>query len=251
IDPEGGKLPMRQKKARAVRAVEILCASAGVAAAYAHAAAQVPVPLQPFAQQVRQIETALKYLGQPLSPAEQSQINAAIANPDEAAAVAGIERILDHYTLAVVDINPESRVKVAPGPAKAELVEAGTRIFLVKVRNQAGVTSRLMVESPNSGPVYIRSDSSPQPPVKLTAAEAEERWADISLYDKDPLPERLSGLALEYRISKSTAATAVSAPPRSVSTSGKARRTSGSGAIASCCLMRCRRARCGCACAMR
>ena len=80
---------MRQKKARAVRAVEILCASAGVAAAYAHAAAQVPVPLQPFAQQVRQIETALKYLGQPLSPAEQSQINAAIANPDEAAAVAG------------------------------------------------------------------------------------------------------------------------------------------------------------------
>ncbi|PYV05156.1 MAG: hypothetical protein DMG26_06050 [Acidobacteria bacterium] len=191
---------MRLKKARAVRAVEILCASAGVAAAYAHAAAQVPVPLQPFAQQVRQIETALKYLGQPLSPAEQSQINAAIANPDEAAAVAGIERILDHYTLAVVDINPESRVKVAPGPAKAELVEAGTRIFLVKVRNQAGVTSRLMVESPNSGPVYIRSDSSPQPPVKLTAAEAEERWADISLYDKDPLPERLSGLALEYRI---------------------------------------------------
>jgi len=200
---------MRQDKGRAVRAVEILCASACVAAVQALVTAvrtpplqgaQAPAPLQPFAQQVRQIETALKYLGQPLSPAEQSQINAAIANPDEAAAVAGIERILDHYTLAVVDINPESRVKVAPGPAKPELVEAGTRIFLVKVRNQAGVTSRLMVESPNSGPVYIRSDSSPEPPVKLTAAEAEERWADISLYDKDPLAERLSGLGLEYRI---------------------------------------------------
>src|SRR3989454_1900838 len=191
---------MRQKKARAVRAVEILCASACVAAAHAHAAAQAPPPLQPFAQQVRQIETALKYLGQPLSPAEQTEINAAIANPDEAAAVAGIERVLDHYTLAVVDINPESRVKVAPGPAKPELVEAGTGIFLVKGRNPAGGTSRLMVERPPTGPVYIRSDSSPEPPAKLTSAEAEERWADISLYDKDPLAERLSGLALEYRI---------------------------------------------------
>src|SRR3989475_8200123 len=188
---------MRPKKARAVRAVEVLCACACVAAARTLAVAQAPLPLQPFAQQVRQIETALKYLGQPLSPDEQSQINAAIANPDEAAAVAGIERVLDHYTLAVVDINPESRVKVAPGPAKPELVEAGARIFLVKMRNQAGGTSRLMVESPHSGPGYIRSDSSPEPPVKLTAAEAEERWAGISLYDKNPLPERLSGASLQ------------------------------------------------------
>src|SRR2546422_5267791 len=143
---------MRQKKARAVRAVEILCASACVAAAHAHAAAQAPPPLQPFAQQVRQIETALKYLGQPLSPAEQSRINAAIANPDEAAAVAGIERVLDHYTLAVVDINPESRVKVAPGPAKPELVEAGARNFLGQMRNQAGVTTHPTGQEPHNRP---------------------------------------------------------------------------------------------------
>jgi len=162
--------------------------------------ATTTVALQPFALQVRQIETALDYLGQPLTPQDQQQINAAIANPDESAAVAAIERILDRYTLAVVNINPESRVKVTPGPAKPELVEAGTRIFLVKVENQAGVTSRLAVESPNSGPVYIGSNGSPEPPAKLTSSDVEERWADISLYDKNPLSERLSGLALEYRI---------------------------------------------------
>src|SRR5207245_585789 len=61
------------------------------------------------------------------------------------------------YALALVDINPESRVKVAPGPAKPELVEAGTRIFLVKVNNAAGVTAKLEVDSPNAAPVYIRS----------------------------------------------------------------------------------------------
>jgi hypothetical protein len=170
------------------------------AQAPAPAVSAVSVPLQPFAQQVRQVEAALSYLGQPLSQADQDRINQAIANPDEAPAVSQVEQVLDPYALAIVEINPESRVKVRPGPAKPELVELGTRIFLVKVINRAGVTSRLEVESPNSGPVYIRSDGSAEPPARLTAAAAQERWADISLYDKDPLSERLSGLGLEYRI---------------------------------------------------
>ena len=46
------------------------------------------VPLQPLALQVRQLEDALAYLGQPLLPADQRRINDAIAGPDEAAAVA-------------------------------------------------------------------------------------------------------------------------------------------------------------------
>ena len=37
-----------------------------------------------------------------------------------------------------VNINPESRVKVARGPAAAELVEQGWRVFLVKVHNEGG-----------------------------------------------------------------------------------------------------------------
>jgi len=158
------------------------------------------VPLQPFVLQVRQIESALEYLGEPLTPQEQQQINQAVANPDEAAAVGQIEQILDKHTLAIVEINPESRVKVGPGPAAPELIQLGARVFLVKVLNGAGVTSRLAVESPNSGPLYVRSDGSPEPPVKLTPADVKQRWADISLYDRDPLSERLSGLRLEYRI---------------------------------------------------
>lgn len=73
-----------------------------------------------------------------------------IANADEVAAIAHLEHALDKYALAIADINPESRVKGRPEPAKLELVEAGTRIFLVKVSNQAGVTTRLEVESPNA-----------------------------------------------------------------------------------------------------
>src|SRR5216117_458415 len=93
-------------------------------------AAQTRVPLQPFAQQVRQVETSLAYLGQPLRQNDGDAINQAIGNTSEAAAIDLLEQILDNYSLAIVDINAEGRVKVLPGTAKPVLVEAGTRIFL-------------------------------------------------------------------------------------------------------------------------
>jgi hypothetical protein len=49
--------------------------------------AQTRVPLQPFAQQVRQVETSLAYLGQPLAQNDADAINQAIGNANEAAAI--------------------------------------------------------------------------------------------------------------------------------------------------------------------
>ncbi|MGA2985013.1 MAG: hypothetical protein ABSG32_14465, partial [Terriglobia bacterium] len=166
---------------------------------------QQPPPLQPLALNVRQIESALTFLGSPLSADDQHKIDDALAGTDDAAAVRSIETTLDKRVLLTVGINAESRVTVQPGEAQPELIEGGTRVFLVKVLNQAGVTSPLAVESPNGGPVYIKSDSSAEPPHKLTPEEARERWADISLFDKPPshgewYPSRLSGLSVEYRI---------------------------------------------------
>ena len=161
---------------------------------------QTRVSLQPLAQQVRQVETTLAYLGQPLTQSDHVGINQAIGEADEAAAVARLEQILEKYTLAVVDINPESRVKVQPGAAKPELVEAGTRIFLVKVLNKAGVTAHLVAESPNALPIFVQSDLSPEPPRVIVPTDARDRWMGIDLYDKDPMSPQLSGLPLEYRI---------------------------------------------------
>jgi len=163
-------------------------------------AAQTRVPLQPFAQQVRQVETSLAYLGQPLAQNDADAVNRAIGNADEATAIAQLEQILDKYVLAVVDINPESRVKVRLGPAQPELVEAGTRVFLVKVINKAGVTAKLEAESPNALPVFVRSDGSSEPAKRLSPADVRDRWMDGELYDKDPMSEKLSGLPLEYRL---------------------------------------------------
>ena len=104
-------------------AISVIAGSVG-------APAQGPVALQPLAQQVRRIETALTYLGEPLSPDNQGRINTVLGSADEVAAVRLIEQTLAKYALAVVEINPESRVKVQDrGAAKPELVESGTRIF--------------------------------------------------------------------------------------------------------------------------
>jgi hypothetical protein len=169
-------------------------------AAFALAATAQVVPLQPLAQNIRRLETALVYLGQPFRPADQKAINEAVGNPDEPAAVKRLQEILDPYTLVKVEINPESRVKVEQGGANPELVEAGTRLFLVKVTNQAGVRAPLALKSPNAGKVYITSTGAPEPKMQLTPADARERWADISLYSKPPMPARLTGLGLEYVI---------------------------------------------------
>ena len=72
----------------------------------------------------------------------------------------GLQQVLDRYVLATVHINPESRVKAEQGAAKPELLQGGTRLFLVKVLNEAGVTAPLAVQSPNSGRVFITSRAS-------------------------------------------------------------------------------------------
>src|SRR5215475_13892241 len=118
-------------------------AAAAQTPTHEHAASPAPVPLQPMAQQVRQLEEAMNYLGQPFPAPDVRRIHEAIGNADEAAAVHALESVLDTHVLLNVDINPESRVKVEEGAAKPELVEAGTRLFLVKVLNNAHVRAPL------------------------------------------------------------------------------------------------------------
>ncbi len=118
--------------------------------------APVAVALQPLAAQVARVTEALQYLGSPLPDADRRAIEAAIALPDERAAAARVQEILDRHCLLDVHINPESRVHVAQGRASTELVEQGWRTFLVKVRNEAGVTAPLRISSPQALRVFAR-----------------------------------------------------------------------------------------------
>ena len=142
------------------------------------------VELQPLAAQARRVAEALELLGEPLSAADAAAIGRAGEDADAARAVAAIERVLDRRALVEVAISPESRVSVTRGAARAQLVEQGWRVFLVKVRNDAGVTAQLRATSPQALPVYARGISDipggfsldPRPTQKITPGQIADRW---------------------------------------------------------------------------
>ena len=149
--------------------------------------------LQPLVAQVRRLVEALDYLGVPLRETDKQTLEKAMNETEASRALADIQTVLDSYCLFDVYINPESRVKVAPGPVKAELQEQGWRSFLVKVRNEADVTAQLKAESPNAMPVYTRSNGDPSPKDTVKPSDVTHRWLDLATFDQAPLKPHLSG----------------------------------------------------------
>jgi hypothetical protein len=157
------------------------------------------VEAQPLLAQVKRLEEALQFVGSPLSAEESAALEKARGLPSGEAALA-VEKVLDPHVLIAVNINPESRVKVARGPAPAELMQQGWRVSLVRVHNEPKITPELKVESPNAAPLYKPSSGSPEPPVTVPPSEVPNRWMDVKMFNSQPLNKQLSGLALEYRI---------------------------------------------------
>jgi hypothetical protein len=84
--------------------------------------------------------------------------------------------------------------------APARLVEQGWRAYLVKVRNEAGVTGVLTMESPQARPVYRRGTGLAMAPQSIRPADVTDRWLELDTYGQKPMESQLSGLELEYRI---------------------------------------------------
>ena len=61
--------------------------------------------------------------------------------------------------------------------------------MLIKVLNEAAVTTPLLVRSPNASAL-----------AESPAAEVNSRWLGITQFDAPPMLPEMSGLALEYRI---------------------------------------------------
>ena len=162
------------------------------------------VPLQPLAAQARRLMAALQSVGSPLSEAETESLESAFQTA-EAEGVAAIQRVLDPHVLFAARINPEGRVSVSRGQAKAELIEQGWRTFLVKVANEAGITSPFKVHSEEAQPMGRPSSLAITGVHDFTNGAvdkvlAESRWLALDNWTKPPLEAALSGLDVEYRI---------------------------------------------------
>jgi hypothetical protein len=168
-------------------------------------AADIPRPAvdgQPLAANASRLLDTLEYLGHPLPKETELQLRAAIKaeNADD------VQLLFDQQVLFAVSINPELRVKVARGPGDSVVQQAGYTPVLVKVINDATVTRRLRISSPQAGPVYAGTveailQRQAQTELKINEnVKGDRRFLAVEIFDQSPMTSRLSGLQVEYLV---------------------------------------------------
>lgn len=160
------------------------------------------VEAQPLLAQAIRLKAALSFLGSALPESEGKKLEALKDQPHNRKTVEIIQQVLDPFCLAFININPESRVKVARGPAAAKLMQGGWVTYLVKVNNEAGITAQLEAESPNAAtPLYAPAYSAMvDEEKKLSPGQVANRFLEIQVYRNQPMLPKLSGLKIEYAI---------------------------------------------------
>ncbi|MEX2015287.1 MAG: CehA/McbA family metallohydrolase [Candidatus Hydrogenedentales bacterium] len=93
-------------------------------------------------------------------------------------------------------------MKTLVGPAKPALLQGGWRNFLIKVHNEAGARSQLVVHSPNAAPELHASSGQPRPKPEhvIAPGELEQRFIEAALYTRQMMSDHLSGAPVEYKI---------------------------------------------------
>lgn len=164
------------------------------------APAIVDVEGQPLASNVRRLQQALAFLGEPLAVAG---LNDAVRTQDSER----IQELLDSKVLFTVSINPESRVKVARGTPRLRLQQGAYVPVLIKVLNESDTTPRLRITSARSGAVYDGASKFimlRQQRTDLVANQNTNRQADrfleLEIYSSSPMSDDLNGLAVEYKL---------------------------------------------------
>jgi hypothetical protein len=163
----------------------------------------VSVEFQPLTANVTRVLEALTYLGSPLEDNTAEEIRRAIAKGD----ARGLQQACDLQAMFVVSIDTQSRTKVERGPAPARLQHAGYLPVFVKVVNRAQSTRRLIIDSPQSGPVYagvaelsMKRQQQDHLRANENKAGSRDRFLHVEMFESPPMKNRLSGLAVEYVI---------------------------------------------------
>jgi hypothetical protein len=188
------------RNVNAVAGCMLLMFSAAVKTA--EASPPISVEAQPLAANLQRLQQALAYLGAPLAEETSARLQEAARKEDAELLQAAIAP----QVAFIVEISPESRVRVARGQAPARLQQAGFTPFVVKVVNYGEVTQPLRIHSPAGGAVYggeYRGSLERQQRLDLESGEKQAvpgRFLSLEMFRSPPMTERLSGLAVEYCI---------------------------------------------------
>ncbi|HIG27726.1 MAG TPA: hypothetical protein EYQ50_07955 [Verrucomicrobiales bacterium] len=164
---------------------------------------KIPVDGQPLGANIRRVIRTMEFIGFPYSPEKGRSLEQAIQSRDSDT----LQALMDDEVLFVITINPESRVKVRRGNSAAVLQQNGYTPVLIKIVNQAEVTSRLNMTSPQSGPVYagpsefiLRRQAQTELIQNENLKQITDRFLDLDIYRETPMTPNLSGLEVEYLI---------------------------------------------------
>jgi hypothetical protein len=180
----------------------VLCGLGAARAGEPERLAPVAVEGQPLAANVVRVLEAIDYLGAPLDADTRAALMKAAAQRD----ARRLQEVLDPQVLLVVDLNPEERVKVRRGPARALLQQSAFTPVLVKVHNGSTATRRLRIASPQAGAPYAGTSKlslTRQQQLELQANEnvqKSDRFLDVAMFQAPPLTPNLSGLEVEYAV---------------------------------------------------
>lgn len=157
---------------------------------------------QPLLAHAQRLNEALNFLGSSLTSIDSQRLKELKNEVPSAKTSQLIQEILDPYCLAMITINPEARVKVMRGSSKPQLVQNGWKSFLVKINNEAHITARLEVASPNSKPILYKSSNAKRakPENLLNSGQIANRFLEVHMYRRRPLLPNLSGVKLEYGV---------------------------------------------------
>jgi hypothetical protein len=176
---------------------------AGLGIARAQAPEVSDVEGQPLAANVERVVRALETLGAPLPGELVGELARAGVDRDGMT----LQRRLDPRVLLVVTINPQERVKVGRGPARAVLQQGGYTPVLIKVINEAATTKPLRINSPQSGIVVAGAaelSMARQDQRSLKEGEvrggAPGRFLQAEMVTTSPMTANLSGLRVEYAL---------------------------------------------------
>ena len=158
---------------------------------------------QPLTANVQRLLQSLEYLGWPLPRESTSELKGAIQRGD----VSAMQAVLDRHVLCNIGINPEQRVRVSRGAGAAVIQQRGYTPLIVKVSNDATVTQKLSVSSPQSGAVFggaadgslLRQQQTELGKDQLTSV-GPDRFLHVEMFNSSPMTESLSGLRVEYAI---------------------------------------------------
>jgi len=144
----------------------------------------------PFRDHCRQLLQSLDKSESPLPANTVRKLKALLerAPDDPVAASAAVQKMLDAHCLMCININAESRVKAARGPAEIQLRQNQPALVLLKIHNEGGVTHALRLY----GPELVRQGE-----------EGAGRWLEAVLMTK-PFALELTGQRLEYRLLRLT-----------------------------------------------